>query len=74
MTEYAPEPDAEPNAEEAAEAAQEFGEPVRTGVEEVDQVLDSVDDLEGRPVDEHVTVFENAHDRLRSALDARPDA
>jgi hypothetical protein len=70
MSEYAPEPD----ADEVAESTQEFSEPVRTGVEEVDDVLDSVDDLEGRPVDEHVAVFESAHDRLRSALDARPDS
>jgi hypothetical protein len=70
MSEYAPEPD----AEEVAEAAQEFSEPVRTGVEEVDDVLDSVDGLESRPVDQHVAVFEDAHDRLRSALDARPDS
>jgi hypothetical protein len=78
MSEYAPEPDAEldaePDAGEVAEAAQEVSEPVRAGVEEVDQVLDSVDDLEGTPVEEHVAVFENAHDRLRSALDGRPDA
>jgi hypothetical protein len=70
MTEYAP----EPAAEDTAAAAQEFTEPVRTGVEEVDAVLDSVDQLEGTPVDEHVAVFEDAHDRLRRALDARPDA
>jgi hypothetical protein len=47
---------------------------VRTGVEEVDDVLDAVDDVEARPVDEHVAVFEDAHDRLRGALDARPDS
>jgi hypothetical protein len=70
MSEYDP----EPAAEEAAEAAQEFTEPVRTGVEEVDDVLASVDGLEGTPVDDHVAVFENAHDRLRRALDAGPDA
>ena len=34
----------------------------------VDEVLASVDDLEGRPVDEHVAVFEAAHERLRAAL------
>ena len=47
---------------------------MRTGVEEVDDVLDSVEGLEGTPVDEHVAVFEDAHERLRGALDARPDA
>lgn len=70
MSENAP----EPTAEETAAAAQEFSEPVRTGVEEVDAVLASVDDLEGRPVDEHVTVFEGAHEQLRRALDAQPDS
>lgn len=61
----------EPTAEETAVAAQEFSEPVRTGVEEVDAVLATVDDLEGSPVDEHVAVFEGAHDRLRRALDGQ---
>jgi hypothetical protein len=81
MSDYAPEPSpdetdaaVEDVPEAAQEYAQEFAEPVRTGVEEVDGVLDSVDDLEGLPVEEHVAVFENAHDRLRGALDARPDA
>lgn len=59
--------------EETAVASQEFTEPVRTGVEEVDAVLDSVDALEGRPVDEHVAVYEEAHERLRGALDPGPD-
>ena len=63
----------EPTAEESAAAAQEFSEPVRTGVEDVDDVLASVDDLEGTPVDEHVAVFEGAHDRLRRALDGQAD-
>lgn len=69
MSENAP----EPTAEETAAAAQEFSEPVRTGVEEVDAVLESVDDLDGTPVDEHVAVFEGAHDQLRRALDGRSD-
>lgn len=64
----------EPTAEETAAAAQEFAEPVRTGVEEVDAVLDSVEGLEGTPVDEHVAVFEGAHDQLRRALDGQPDS
>ena len=74
MSEYAPEPDAEEPAETAQESAQEFVEPERTGVEEVDDVLESVEGLEGTPVDEHVAVFENAHERLRGALDARPES
>jgi hypothetical protein len=31
-------------------------------------VLASLADLDGRPVAEHVSVFEDAHDRLRGAL------
>ena len=45
-----------------------------TGIESVDAVLDLVAGLEGRPLTEHVAVFEEAHARLRGALDARPDA
>lgn len=40
-----------------------------TGVAAVDDVLASVQGLDGRPVEEHVAVFEQAHDRLRRALD-----
>lgn len=55
----------------------------RTGVEPVDRVLDSLDGLDDLPVEDHVAVFEQAHERLRGALDApspsipsalRPDA
>lgn len=48
-------------------------EPVRTGVERVDAVVDAVADLADRPVDEHVEVFESAHDELRRILDSPPD-
>ena len=48
-------------------------EPVRTGVERVDAVVDAVSGLADRPVDEHVAVFESAHDELRRTLDAPPD-
>ena len=39
-----------------------------TGHPAVDEVLRSLDDLEGRPVDEHVAAFEEAHESLRRAL------
>jgi hypothetical protein len=39
-----------------------------TGLDAVDGVLDSLETLEGRPVDEHVSVFESAHETLRAAL------
>jgi len=43
--------------------------PVRTGVADVDAVLDSVGALDERPVEEHPAVFEAAHEQLRRALD-----
>jgi len=39
-----------------------------TGHPEVDAVLLSLDDLSGSPVEEHVAVFEAAHERLRGVL------
>lgn len=62
------------NETDPTETAQVFTEPVRTGVEEVDDVLDSVAELDDVPVDEHVAVFEQADDRLRRALDDQADA
>ena len=44
-------------------------ERVRTGVPEVDEVIVAVEELEDRPIEEHVGVFETAHDQLRRALD-----
>lgn len=61
------EPDHEPEIDAPVEAA----EPVRTGVDEVDRVLASLEGLDERPVAEHVEVFEAAHEQLRGALDAR---
>lgn len=45
-----------------------------TGVAQVDAVLEEMVDLADRPVSEHVAVFERAHEQLRRALDAPPDA
>ena len=44
-------------------------EPVRTGVAEVDEVLETLDALAETEVAEHPAVFEAAHERLRAALD-----
>jgi hypothetical protein len=57
----------EPSGEDRPE------EPVRTGVERVDAVIDRVVGVLDRPIDEHVAVFESAHDELRRTLDAPPD-
>ncbi len=45
-----------------------------TGVPAVDRVLADVAAVAGTPVGGHVAVFERAHDQLRRALDAQPDA
>ena len=44
-------------------------EPVRTGVDRVDEVIRAVEELEDRPIEEHVGVFERAQVQLRGALD-----
>ena len=44
-------------------------ERVRTGVDGVDEVIRAVEELEERPLEEHVGVFEAAHSALRRALD-----
>lgn len=50
----------------------EHVEPVRTGQPRVDAVIEAVEQLEERPIEEHVGVFETAHEELRRALDATP--
>lgn len=76
MTEQAPE-ELHPYADdvqplEEAEPMQPAG-PAPTGVSSVDRVLDELDGLDERPLEEHVGAFERAHEQLRSALDASPD-
>ena len=41
---------------------------VATGNPQVDEVLQSLEELSDLPVDQHVAVFEAAHTRLREAL------
>ncbi len=41
----------------------------RTGVDEVDGAVVDIQQLDQRPLSEHVAAFESAHDRLRRALD-----
>ncbi len=43
--------------------------PPRTGIEGLDEVIDSVAALGQAPVEEHVVVLEHAHDGLRRALE-----
>lgn len=47
-------------------------ERVRTGVARVDEVIRAVEELEERPIEEHVGVFESAQVQLRRALDDHP--
>jgi hypothetical protein len=54
------------------EASYESPEPTHTGVPAVDEVLAAVDRLDTTPLEEHLPAFEQAHDALRSALDADP--
>ena len=49
-------------------------EPVRTGLDNVDTVIAAVEGLEERPLEEHVGVFETAHELLRRALDGQEPA
>ena len=48
--------------------------PVTTGITSIDSVLDLVAGLDSRPVAEHASVFEAAHDELRRVLDDPPAA
>ena len=46
---------------------------VTTGHPAVDEVLRSLEGLDGRPVDEHVAAFEDAHEQLRRTLSGAGD-
>lgn len=65
--------DEQPTEHPAAETAAE-SMAGSTGVPAVDDVLGDLDRLAELSLDEHVGVFEQAHDRLRRALDAQPDS
>ena len=59
-----PEPD-----EHDGEPEPHAPERVRTGNQRVDEVIRAVEELEDRPLEEHVGVFESAQVQLRRALD-----
>jgi len=61
VSEHHPEPGDQPDP-------QPTQQPEATGNPTVDAVLESLAGLEDTPVDEHVAVFETAHDTLRGAL------
>jgi len=66
-----PEPDEHTGDEEPDVVTPER---VRTGSGAVDEVIRAVAELEERPLEEHVGVFEHAQVQLRRALDAHDDA
>ena len=63
--------DPEGSDEEGVEGRLDAVEPggARTGDPRVDEVLASLAGLDERPVSEHATVFERAHEELRAALE-----
>ncbi len=66
-----PEHDVPDPAEQSGDDEPEPGPPerVRTGAARVDDVIRAVEELEERPIEEHVGVFESAQVQLRRALD-----
>jgi len=62
----------EPETEDSTREGDLRG-PTTTGVPAVDEVIAEVDLLDEAPLEEHLEVFERAHESLRVALDAQPD-
>lgn len=60
-------------ADTEAEIAARALVPVETGHPAVDEVLRSLSTLDDVPVDEHVAVFEQAHEELRRTLSGAGD-
>lgn len=70
LTAMTTEPPEQPTGDEEPEPG--TPERVRTGVHRVDEVIRAVEELEERPIEEHVGVFESAQVQLRRALDDHP--
>ncbi len=70
--EFGDEPEA-PFEEPDAEASPDASPAVATGHPAVDEVLRSLGALSDAPVDEHVAVFEEAHEQLRRTLSGAGD-
>lgn len=60
--------DGEAGTEDAVVASE--AAPLRTDNDAVDEVLASLEVLPELPLEEHVAVFEHAHEQLRGALDS----
>jgi hypothetical protein len=63
-------PDGDAVAELQSEVSEEPDAGVTTGVQVVDDVLGTLEGLGDLPVEEHLPIFEAAHEQLRGALDA----
>ncbi len=72
MTEQPEQHDLAVSAADAAESTSDAS-PLRTGNRRVDAVLESLEGLPDMSAEEHVPVFERAHEELRGALDAPAD-
>ena len=59
----------DPADPETTAASPESTKLPETGVPDVDEVMRAVEELDERPIEEHVGVFETAHEQLRRALD-----
>jgi hypothetical protein len=66
-------PDEDAPVEETETVEPVDADAVSTGHPAVDEVLRSLDELDGRPVDEHVAAFEQAHEALRRTLSGAAD-
>jgi hypothetical protein len=62
-------PDGDAVAELQSEVSEEPETGVTTGVQVVDDVLGTLEGLGDLPVEEHLPIFEAAHEQLRGALD-----
>jgi hypothetical protein len=62
-------PEGDAVAELQSEVSDEPEEGVTTGVQVVDDVLGTLEGLGDQPVEEHLPIFEAAHEQLRGALD-----
>jgi hypothetical protein len=67
MADEPPEGDAVAELEAAASDGSEPG--ATTGVQVVDDVLGTLEGLADQPVEQHLPIFEAAHEQLRGALD-----
>lgn len=61
-------PGSQPAPPPSLQAALSAAPPEATGHPVVDEVTAFLAELDGLPVDQHVAVFESAHDRLRAVL------